>query len=236
MLIRVAVENNIEGRSMASALDLPGCFAYGSEETEALIRIPQAVGAFKTWLDGCTTDSWLKNLTDFDIRLVETFTAYKVNDAFQPDEHGELEINAWFHDDWRPLTELEITRGLQVAAWAHNDIMEMTAALTPAQLDQTFPEERWSIRGVMGHIANAEWWYLSRLGLAQVERKALPEDVLVRMELTLANLHSALPQTAGREDVCGRSGEIWSPRKVLRRSCWHALDHSQHIHQLVTRL
>ena len=236
MLIRVAVENNIEGRSMASALDFPGCFAYGSEETEALIRMPQAVIAFKTWLDGYTTNSWLKELTDFDVRLVETFKAYNVDDSFQPDENGEIEVNAWFHDDWRPLTEIEISRGLQVVAWAHNDVLEMTASLTPAQLDQPYPEERWSIRGIMGHIANAELWYLSRLGLAQVEQKALPEEVLARMEFTLANLRSALPQTAGREDVRGRSGEIWSPRKVLRRFCWHALDHCQHIHQLITCL
>jgi hypothetical protein len=236
MLIRVAVENNIEGRSMANALDLPGCFAYGSEETEALIRMPQAVIAFKTWLDGYTADSWLKKLTDFDIRLIETFKAYKVDDAFQPDENGKLEINAWFHDDWRPLTELEITRGLQVVAWAHNDVLEMTASLTPAQLDRTYPDERWSIRGVMGHIANAEWWYQDRLNLACVERKALPEDVFEKMQLTLANLQGILPKTTGVEMVRGRSGEIWSPRKVLRRSCWHALDHCQHIHQLITSL
>jgi len=40
-LIKVGVENNYEGRSLAWALDYPGCFDYGSNETEALIRIPK---------------------------------------------------------------------------------------------------------------------------------------------------------------------------------------------------
>jgi hypothetical protein len=47
-LIKVGIENNNENRSIAWALDFPGCFAYGSSETEALIRIPQALIAFKS--------------------------------------------------------------------------------------------------------------------------------------------------------------------------------------------
>jgi hypothetical protein len=236
MLIKVAVENNIENRSLAWVIDYPGCFAYGSEEAEALIRVPQALIAFKHWLDGYTTSSWLKDLGDFDIRLVETFRAYNVNETFQPDEKGDLEINAWFHHDWLPLTAMEVERGLQVVAWAHNDLMEMTASLNDSQLDLTFPEQRWSIRGILEHVANAELWYLSRLSLAICDRKALPQDTTERMRFTLDNLNSSLPGMIGHENVRGIAGEIWSPRKVLRRSCWHALDHCQHIHNLITHL
>ena len=35
MLIRIGIENNIEGRTLVWALDYPGCFAYGADEAEA---------------------------------------------------------------------------------------------------------------------------------------------------------------------------------------------------------
>jgi hypothetical protein len=236
LLIKVAVENNIESRSIAWVLDFPGCFANGSDETEALIRVPQALIAFKGWLEGYSENSWLKDLGDFDIRLVETFKAYTVNDTLQPDEKGELEINAWFHNDWLPINDEDVQRALKVVEWAHNDLKEMTAALDDAQLDRTFPDQRWSIRGTLEHVGNAELWYLNRLSLAKYEWKALPVDVYERMECTLGNLRSALPGMVGKEIVRGVAGEIWSPRKIIRRACWHALDHCQHIHQLITRL
>jgi uncharacterized damage-inducible protein DinB len=236
MPIKVAIENNIEGRSLAWVLDTPGCFAYGSEEAEALIRVPQALIAFKGWLDGWAEDSWLKDLGDFDIRLIETFRAYKVNDSLQPDEAGDLEINAWFHHDWLPLSTLEFERGLQVVGWAHQDLHELTASLSAEQLERTFEGERWSIQGILGHIGTAEWWYLSRLGLAKFECKALPVDAFDRMQFTLANLAAVRPEMVDREFVQGIAGEIWSPRKIIRRFCWHALDHCQHIHKLITQM
>jgi hypothetical protein len=235
MQIKVAIENNMEGRSIAWLLDYPGCFAYGSEEAEALIRVPQALIAFKGWLEGYTNHSWLSDLGDFDIRLVETFRAYKVDDRLQPDEKGDLEINAWFHYDWLPLTAEEMRRGLQVVEWAHNDLLEMTVGLSNDVLDRTYPDQRWSIRGIVEHVANAEWWYLSRLGLANGDSASLPEEMNTRVQATLDNMHSAMPGTIGKEIVRGVAGEIWSPRKIIRRACWHALDHCQHIHQLITR-
>jgi hypothetical protein len=236
MQIRVAVENNMEGKSIAWVLDYPGCFANGSEETEALIRVPQALIAFKGWLDGCTEASWLKDLADFDIRLVETFRSYNVDENMQPDESGELEIDAWFHDDWRPVTEMDVQRCLQVVGWAHNDLKEMTASLSDEQLDRLHPGQRWPIRGILKHVATAEWWYLSRLDLETCTHNDLPANELERLQYTLDNLSAALPGTVGKANVRGVSGEFWSPRKIIRRACWHALDHCQHIYGLISQL
>lgn len=41
MQIRVGLENGIEGRSLAWVFDNPGCFAYGKNGTEAILRVPQ---------------------------------------------------------------------------------------------------------------------------------------------------------------------------------------------------
>jgi len=39
MLIRVGLETFGEGRSLAWGLDFPGCFANGSDEAEAILRL-----------------------------------------------------------------------------------------------------------------------------------------------------------------------------------------------------
>jgi hypothetical protein len=50
MLIRIGIENNIEGRTLAWALDYPGCFAYGMDEAEALINLPKALLDYEHWI------------------------------------------------------------------------------------------------------------------------------------------------------------------------------------------
>jgi hypothetical protein len=33
--------------------------------------------------------------------------------------------------------------------------------------------------------------------------------------------------------VVGQDGELWSPRKLLRRALWHEMDHIKHIQKLI---
>lgn len=235
MQIKIGLENNNEGRSIAWALDYPGCFAYGREGAESIIRVPQALIAYKNWIDGYSPDSWIKDLGDFDVRLVETVEYVRLNKKYELDPEGNWEACAWFHHDWLPLSEIEIQHSLDVLAWGHNDLIELVAALDGEKLDQKLPEERWSIRGILRHVANAEWYYLDRLSLAKFKHEELPENMFDRIQTTLNWTKEALPKLAGVEEVRGREGEFWSPRKVLRRATWHALDHCQHIHRLITQ-
>lgn len=234
-VIKVGIEDNNEGRSVAWVLDHPGCFAYGSEGAEAIIRVPQALIAYKSWLDGYSEHSWLQDLQDFDIRLVETVSFHRLNRSYEPDVDGEYEVNAWFHHDWLPLSEEETIRGLQVIAWGHNDLIELTAGLGDSALDRIYPGEVWPIRGILRHVANAEWFYLDRLYLAGCRREDLPVPVYERLKTTLDLNLQMLPDQIGREQVVGREGEFWSPRKIIRRAAWHVLDHCQHIHRLITQ-
>ncbi|MHC1740203.1 MAG: DinB family protein [Anaerolineaceae bacterium] len=234
-LIKVGIENNFEGRSLAYALDHPGCFAYGLTETEALIRMPQSLLAYKSWLEGYTENSWLQDLSDFDVRLVEVFECHFLNDSFEPSAAGKG-VYGWFHHDWLPLTAVEIQRGLSVLEWAHQDLYELTAALSDQKLDKAYSGERWSIRGILSHVASAELFYLNRLGLTRYKRSDLPEGAWESLKMTLQLNMEILPQMVDKADVRGVEGEFWSPRKIIRRACWHALDHCQHIHRLITTL
>ena len=50
MQVRVGLENGFEGhRSMAWAFDVPGCIAYGTDSSDALLHFPTALVAFTDW-------------------------------------------------------------------------------------------------------------------------------------------------------------------------------------------
>lgn len=235
MRVKIGVENGIENRSLAWALDHPGCFAYGSEGSEAILRFPQAFLRYKEWVDSHLPDSWLADLQDFDIHLQETYEVTRINAEFNPDPTG-IEINAWFLYDWKPLTAEEIRRGQLILSWSREDLLELVAGLSAEQLTTKFPEERWDIQGVLRHIANAEHWYLDRLCLAQYKREELPEDVFERLLKVRRRTDEVLPTLVENKEVRGVSGEFWSPRKLLRRAAWHEIDHIEHILKLIARL
>lgn len=231
MKVRVGLENNIEGRSLAWALDCPGCFAYGTDGKSAIVNMAQAVPAYIDWMALHTAQPWF-NPEAINIDLVDVWDCYSIDENFNRSTDG-YEVNAWFLDDWKPLTEADIERALQILSWTRSDLMETVADLTDEQLDEKRPDERWSIRGIIGHIGKAEWWYLNRLDLVDQDLKDLPTDNFKRIKVVRDLLIKTLPGLAGVEQVVGKQGEFWSPRKILRRSIWHERDHIHHIQRLV---
>lgn len=231
MLVRIGMENGIEGRSLAWALDFPGCFASGADETTALLRMPQALIAYAARIQARAASPWLE-LGNFDLRLLEVWDVYAVDEHYDLAEAG-YEVNAWFKHDWKPLDRAEVLHGLELLAWNRQDLLELAAGLTAGQLDRERLGERWSIRGILSHVGGAEWWYLDRLGLAGMTRAALPKDPFERLAAARARLVEVLPDLAGRELVTGKQGELWSPRKLLRRILWHEQDHIGHISRLI---
>ncbi|HPH95032.1 MAG TPA: DinB family protein [Anaerolineaceae bacterium] len=235
MILRIGIENNIEGRSLAWALDLPGCFSYGPDSGSAIIAMPRAAVDYQAWMEAHTPDPWLK-LGDFDVRLVDTWDVYFIDDSLAVAEKG-YEVNAWFRDDWIPLCEEEISRGLALLNWSRMDLLDAVKGLPQKVLEARLPGERWHISGILRHVATAENWYLDRLGLAACPHADLPQEAAARLELTREHLRRVLPTLAGRADlVRGVNGEFWSPRKLLRRAVWHERDHVAHIHKLVAAM
>jgi hypothetical protein len=114
MQIRIGLEENIEGRDLAWALDYPGCFAYGEDETEALIRLPRELLKYEVWIKDHTSDPWV-DFKDMNMHVAERYETFHLGEDYKPAPPGEgYEINAWFIDDWRPLSEDEIEKDLMI--------------------------------------------------------------------------------------------------------------------------
>ncbi len=230
MLFKIGIENNVEGRSQAWALEHPGCFAYGPNGDAALAAMPEAIANYAAWIASRNqSECWLET-DEIELYLAETWEGYAIDEDFNLAEEG-YEVNAWFLHDWRPLDEQEILCARQMLSWSRDDLLEAVAGLSPQALQAEHSGERWNIEGILRHVGGAEWWYLDRLGLAQ-PRQQLPKDTIERLGSVRARLLEVLPALVGFQQVVGVDGEFWSPRKLLRRAIWHERDHTFHIHKL----
>ena len=235
MQVQIGIENGFENKSIAFGLDYPGCFSVGSDQAEALLLFPGAFFAHQNWINANTSESWLKNIRDIDIRLVDTWQVYAVDENYAKTEENGKIISAWFQTEWKPLNRMDVVHGLKMLEWSRADLLNVIADLDEETLNRIYPGERWSIRGIVRHIGSVEWWLLDRLNQAGMTKPALPTDPLERCAVTRSRLETVLPDLAGIEMVIGKEGEFWSPRKLLRRVLWHEKDHILHIQKLLAK-
>ena len=236
MHIQIGIDMNFEGRAIAWALDYPGCFAYGDNDQEVVLWFPQAFIKYQKWVNkNAGKNSWLRDIRDFDVRLKESFKNFRVNEDYETVEEGGKVVLSWFQKDWVPMHRGEILQGMDILKWSRADLLELVSGLSTTELEKEYPGERWNIAGIIKHIGSSEWWYLERLGLAGMTRYALPQDPIERIVTVREQLLKVLPDLAGEEMVRGREGELWSPRKLLRRAAWHERDHYFHIQNLLNR-
>ena len=143
-------------------------------------------------------------------------------------------VESFFVRDWKPLKPHEIERALQLLAWSRADLLNLVKGLSAEKLAQTYPNERWPIQGILKHIGGAEWWYQERIGYPYPEKEAdVPSDPFERLQVVREHFNALLPKLVDVSKVVGLEGEIWSPRKVLRRALWHERDHTEHIRKLL---
>lgn len=204
MRIRVGLENTIDKGSVAWVLEHPGVTARGRDGSEALMRVPQALVAYQGWLAKHTQDSWLADLGDFDVSMVELLDQVVARDA----------PSNWFIDDQKPLDPRELQQGLQVLAWQRADLLEMAGSFTPSELARIFEGEALTLQAVLEGITRAEQQLLKAAGLTGEADQST--EVFTQLKLVRDRLTKSLIDWP--EDVTMREseGERWSPRKLLR--------------------
>jgi len=235
MIFQVGVENNNEGRSIAWALEHPGCYAYGLNANAATLNLETALTKYAAWIFRHEPQSWLVFAeNEIEIVINGTWEVYYINDV--DDKVAETDdgysVESFFPYDWKPLTSTEIKHALDMLLWSRDDLLKSLAGLSQEKLNATYPGERWSINGILEHVSGAEWWYLSRLGLA-FPREQMSEEPITRLDKVRQHFNAALGKLEGVKQVLGVDGEFWSPRKVLRRAVWHERDHTEHIRKLI---
>ncbi len=234
MLIRVGIENNNDDRSIAWALEHPGLFAYGANAAEAEANMPRAVDEYAAW--GREHGMHWMDDGPAEIIVEQVFDAYRLPpdpELFPGRDKGIL-VESFFHADAEPLTGTDVGHAFKLLDWSRRDLLDSVKGLTDQQLNEQRPEERWSINGILLHVAHAEWWYQACISAPMPPQESdLPAEPLGCLELVRAHLSALLPTQEGVRYMIDVEGETWSPRKMLRRAAWHERDHTQHIRKLI---
>jgi hypothetical protein len=229
MKILIGLENGNEGRSVAWVLEHFSCFATGQDGQTAIVSLANAIPEYIAWMAKHTAKPWFSP-DEIEIHLEEVVEDWRIDSFFNPVSEGGRLIKAWFKHDWKPVTQSDAEHILQLLSWNRQDLLELISSLDPQDLDKSFEPGEWTIRQIIGHIGRSEWWLADRLGRTHGE-ELLPEDPFERLIQERGNLVNIIPDLVDTIQVAGKDGEIWSPRKVLRRACWHERDHLAQIHR-----
>lgn len=213
-----------ERRWVAHVLDLPGCFAQHRNREEAIAAIPRAIEEYIAW---CARHRMRVSGLTGPMVVDEVIRAWTYEDAD--------EVNAFFAADRPSLVEDELPEYQRLLTATREDLLASTDGLDREDLLVELPGERWPIAGILEHVANGEWWYLDRMGLAS-PRRELPDDPFERLDRVREHFLACLAELVKRTGVVAVAGELWSSRKVMRRALWHERDHTDHILQVRTRL
>ena len=232
MIFRVGIENNNDDRTIAWVLEHPGCFAYGEDADSACHNLEKSIREYDSWIRQHEPETWLA-VDDLQIVMEETTEAYFVDENLDRSTGNTVYmVESFFQFDKEPLTQEEIKRALLMLDWSRQDLIKTIAPLSMETRDTKHPNERWSINGILRHIATAEWWYLERLGMS-LPKDELEKEPLARLAQTREHFKQTLPGMEDLQKVVKLEGETWSPRKVLRRALWHEKDHINHIQKLI---
>ncbi len=233
MRVLIGLENNNEGRSIAWSLEHFGCIGYGEDGQTAVMAMGRAIPEYIAWMESHTSKPWF-NPSEIDIRLLDVHDDYFIDKAFNVIPSDGKLVKAWFKTDWKPLSQEDVEHALQILSWSRMDLLNVVSKLSDDQLDRRYEGEIWSIREILAHLARAEWWLLSNIDRAHDE-SLIPEDAFERLVYERGWVINTLPDLIDIHQVVGKDGEFWSPRKVVRRMCWHERDHIQHIQKLLKR-
>lgn len=193
--------------------DLPRCFGRGRTEEEATSNLPDRIAAHLDWL-GTHGEEVSDARVEFDVTERYTPPKEQLEGSLTEDVYV---VNAFFDDDARPLASEEVEAAVRLLSRSRT---ELTKALEVRPLDKVAP--------ILDHIGWAEWWYWDRLEAA-FPREQVPDDPIEKLERTRRHTIENLPSLVGRAGVSEKRGELWSPRKLLRRTLWHEADHTEQI-------
>jgi hypothetical protein len=216
----IVCAEEMDGRWIAHVPDLPGCFSAHKDRDVAIKGVPASIESYVLW---CQRHGLRVSGLAGPMMVTEVIRAWTYEE--------EYEVNAFFASDRPPVTTEELDEFRRLLEMTGRDLLAAIEGLAPQDLAKEFSGERWPILGILRHVANADLWYLDRLGLA-LPRAELPEEVVPRLERVRAHLMANLPALSSRTGVVALSAELWSARKVLRRTLWHERDHTDHILKL----
>jgi hypothetical protein len=218
--LHLGIEDMEPGNWVAWVFELPGCYARGTMRDEAIDSVPPVVADLTARLAAA----------GFAVTHISSPFTYEVAEEFRayPSRPDYL-VNAFFENDKTVLEQRDVEYAIQLFHLNRRDLLSIINGLSPDQLDRDIPgEAQKNLRGILRHIGTAEWWYWDRLDMA-FPRGERPDDIFQLLPNIRGYTLQRLSDLIHRPLCTERSGEKWSPRKLVRRAIWHERVHTLQI-------
>jgi len=216
---------------MAHVSELPGCFIWAKTQKKALSRLPRTISDFLVFLKR-NGEKGLRVPGHIELEVVET------QKGTCPVWSGSKA--ALFSYDLIPPTNDLVKKCLRWMRYNRVELLSGITKLPEEVLDWKPDKETRSIRETLNHLANVEWWYLSRL--RDFKELYLVEDYPVKKifeklkkirQIAVKILKNLTPADRERINIPKKyatyKDEKWAARKVLRRFLEHEREHIETI-------
>lgn len=226
--------------------ELLGCFTRSHNRDDALQQIYTAIQRHLYWLAA-------KSHHPYSSQSKITFTiAEEIHDISQLGESGGSV--AFFKTDHVHVTQQTLNHCLTLMSWTRQDLQSLISPLPAVALKQRIIPQKRSIDSDLQHIANAEEWYISRLGpdadtiyrqatgIPEVQLDALPtlSRLTTVRQAAVQTLKSLFPTVKHgiftRTEYTSHPDEPWTLHKVLRRFIEHEKEHIGTIQRSIAHL
>lgn len=239
--VPILVGVDLDGRVEAWVATRLGCVSFAENEPAAISKIRAQIHDYDRWLTNhqlATSPAAARPIhrqTSAEDR-VNIVVVERVTVAERL-VHGNTA--AFFDWDGQATTSSEIETTLRLLSYSRQDLLDLVHRLPRQEWFKRPGDGQRTVTAILRHIANVEWWYISRIVDFPVPTDGYPDEVLRFLAWTrhrvAARLRSLSSAERTRIALPDRdSGELWSARKVLRRLLYHERYHIAQLRTLIT--
>jgi predicted RNase H-like HicB family nuclease len=206
----VGLEEGSDGFANVHSFTIPGCIATGASREEALAAFQAVLGRWLTFSAGLGDAIPSKDL-ELEITVEEWIV---IEPALAAGESY-----ACFEADRAALADADLQRGLRNLGALRGRLLPGIRRVRNEDLERA-TSRGGDARTILDELARAQWWVLTRLGASPLA--SVPDRVVGRLDTAMALIIqtlTSLPRDA-RDRILDLDGEVWTPRKVLRRLLW----------------
>jgi predicted RNase H-like HicB family nuclease/uncharacterized damage-inducible protein DinB len=221
-------------RTMVHVIDLLGCVAKGATTDEAIVNTPDAIRTYLKFLKRHGEPTPALVTAGASVDLGGEVKTKIIEHVMEGQWLGNGDPALVFQFDLKPITPKEIETYLQHLDWSRAEIVKLVSGLTHDQLEKEPGNKQRSIRIMLEHMLESEYFYLASF-LDKIEELPATGSIVRKREgdvlswmnhvrsIEVARLRALTPDE--RSKSIERWKQTWTARKMFRRMLEHEWEH-----------
>jgi predicted RNase H-like HicB family nuclease/uncharacterized damage-inducible protein DinB len=230
MIYRTSLNIGRDGNTSAHVHDLMGCATLASTRERAIAKLEFTIPDYYRWLR--SKGERIPAVRNPQMTIIE-----EIRTKGSAAEAGGSD--PLFSCDRTKCTHADISRCLQLLNYTRADLDKIISKIPTDELDWKPRSEPRSVRYVLGHIAQVDIWYLSRIRADPRLEQSKMKDAFEFLDYARSLVHEVLPRLTTeqrsrtfRPKKWSDSPWPWTATKVLHRLVGHERQHTRYLQRI----